>query len=369
MSDRVRRTPPLALGLALAVCASVVRAGPELEPAGSRPRRALLRVDAPAQGERLRQPEARVQVRGHLGAELYDGDLVIALDASNSALLASGVDLDADGVVGTTREFAEDAGRFVTAHPRWTSDADDTLLRAELVAARALIDALAQRRNRIGLLTYTSRAQVRAQVGVAKDARRVLDAVPIAEDRSGTDVSQALRHAALLLQRAPGSDSARPRAVLLCSDGEPTVPATRYNARQRALREAARLADQQIALYVLAFGAHLREERSAQDLEFLRALAQAGRGVLIPVDAPAQLLRDLPPARAQPSALEIANLTTGESARSPRLAPDGAFAAWLALAPGANELRVRANWQDGRAESLRRTVHFEGALAPAAAAE
>jgi hypothetical protein len=101
----------------------------------------------------------------------------------------------------------------------------------------------------------------------------------------------------------------------------------------------------------------------------LRALARAARGLLVPVEAPAQLLRDLPPAHAQPSALEIANLTTGEPAHDLRLGPDGAFEAWLPLAPGTNELRVRASWADGRSESLRRSVHFERVSASAAPAE
>jgi hypothetical protein len=157
----------------------------------------VLRVDAPTEGARA--STAEVEVRGRIGAELSDADVVLALDVSNSSLLASGSDLDGDGTVGATREFAEDAGRFATSHPHWTTDGDDSMLRAELVASRALIGALGPRRNRIGLLTYTSQVRVRAEVGAPDGALRALDAVPIAEDRSGTDVSQALRHAALLL--------------------------------------------------------------------------------------------------------------------------------------------------------------------------
>jgi hypothetical protein len=316
-----------------------------------------LRIDAPAEGERT--PAAHVEVRGRVGAELYEADVVLALDVSNSALLASGNDLDRDGETGATRAFAEDAGRFVTSHTRWTSDPDDSMLRAELVAAHALIDALAPRRNRIGLLTYTSSVRVRAEVGAPESVRHALENVPIAEDRSGTDVSQALRHAGLLLERATRSAAPRPRAVLLCTDGEPTVPSSRYEARQKALREAAQLAQAGVAFYVLAFGAHLREERGEEDLAFLRELARAGRGVLVEVGAPARLLEDLPPAAAAPDALEITNVTTGEPARSLHVATDGRFDAQVALVPGANELRVRAWWRDGRSASARRTVRHD----------
>jgi len=355
---RERRRPLLALWLTVASCASA-RAGADAAPAAPSARRTALQIEAPADNERVRRPDAQVEVRGRIGAELYEADVVLALDVSNSSLLASGNDLDGDGEVGATRAFAEDAGRFVTSHPRWTSDADDSMLRAELVAAHALVDALAPRRNRIGVLTYTSSVRVRAGVGPPESARRALDAVPIAEDRSGTDVSQALRHAGLLLERTTHASSLRPRAVLLCSDGEPTVPQPRYEARQKALREAAQLAESGIAFYVLAFGAHLREERGEDDLAFLRALADAGRGVLVEVDAPGRLLEDLSPAAVAPDALEIVNVTTGEVARSLRVAPDGRFVAQLHLERGANVLRVRASWRDGRSESAWRTVRYE----------
>ena len=359
MAHRKRRRLLIALPLAVALCASGARAEPETAPVPSALQRASLHLDAPAPGAQLRLVAPVVQVRGRAGAELFDADVAIVLDASNSALLASGNDLDADGVVGATRAFAEDAGRFATSHAAWTTDGDDSILRAELVASRALIDALAERRDRIGLLTYTSQPRVRVEVGSPEDARRALDAVPIAEDRTGTDVSRALRHAALLLERAPRPALARPRAILLASDGEPTVPNTRYDARQRALREAAKLAEQGVALYVLAFGAHLDEERGEDDLAFLRALAEAGSGVLVRVESPARLLEDLPPAEAQPALLEIVNLTTGEPARSLHVSPDGRFDALLPLTPGENELRVRASWRDGRGASVSRSVHYE----------
>jgi hypothetical protein len=355
---RKRRRPRLALWLAVASCASAPAGAEPVRPAGEpAAQRASLWIEAPAEAARLRRPDAQVEVRGRVRAELYDADLVLALDVSNSSLLASGGDLDGDGEVGATRAFAEDAGRFATSHARWTSDAGDSMLRAELVAAHALIDALAARRNHIGLLTYTSRVRVRAPVGAPEAARRALDAVPIAEDRSGTDVSRALRHAALLLSTREAVE--RPRAVLLCSDGEPTVPQPRYEARQKALREARQLAESGIALYVLAFGAHLGEERGEDDLAFLRALADAGRGVLVEVDSPARLLEDLPPAAAAPDVLEVLNVTSGEPARSLHVTPDGRFDARLPLVPGVNALRVRAVWNDGRSESAWRSVRYE----------
>jgi hypothetical protein len=360
-----RSLPALLLLAALGAAAARSAAGETLVTAAAA--RGALELDSPQPGELLRQPEAQVEVRGRAGAELFDADVVIALDASNSALLASGVDLDGDGVVGATRAFAEDEGRFVRSHPGWTTDGGDSILRAEYVAAEALLEALAARQNRVGLLTYTAKPRARAAVGPPERARAALSMLRVMEDPTGTDMARAMRAASAMLDDALLDGPGRPRALLLCSDGEPTVPQPRYMAKRKALREAARLAERQIALYVLAFGARVHQEQGSDDLDFLRELAAAAGGVLVPVDAPARLLEDLPPARIRPRSLEIANLTTGAPAHSLQVAPDGKFAAWLPLVPGMNELEVRASWQDGRRESLRRVFHFEGGAAGAAA--
>ena len=361
-----RRLPVLLVLAALGAAAAGPASGdaPVAPPAA----RGTLQLDAPAPDARLRQPEALVEVRGRAGAELFDGDLVIALDQSNSSLLASGVDLDGDGVVGATREFAEDKHRVKRSASGWTTDPDDTILLAEYAAAGALIDALGARQNRIGLLGYTATPRARAPVGSPGQARYALAQLGVVEDITGTDLGRAIRAAAAMIEAAPDLGAPRPRALLLCSDGEPTVPEPKYSAKRYALKQAAMLAERKIALYVLAFGARLRTDKGKDDLDFLRELAAAARGVLVEVDSPSRLLQDLPPAEPKPQWLEIANLTTGQPARSLRVAADGVFAAWLPLAPGANELEVRASWQDGRRESLRRVVHFEadqGHAAPA----
>jgi hypothetical protein len=228
-----------------------------------------------------------------------------------------------------------------------------------MMAGQALVDALRARRDRIGVLTYTAQTHVRAAVGGPELAQQAIAALPIVEDTSGTDVAGALRRATRLLEQAEPAAPGRPRAIVLCSDGEPTVPPPKYSAKQRALREASQLAAQGIALYVLAFGAHLDEERGEDDVEFLNALAAAGGGVLVRVTSPARLLEDLPPAEPRPDWLEVVNATTGESARSLRVSPEGDFDALLPLVPGANELRVEARWRDGRDEQASRNVHYE----------
>ena len=139
----------------------------------------------------------------------------------------------------------------------------------------------------------------------------------------------------------------------LATDGEPTVPTPDYAAKRRALREAQRLAERGIGLYVLAFGAHVLGEDGREELAFLRELARAGQGWLAPVDAPELLLQDLPPARPD---LVIVNRSSGAPALELRRERGGAFEARVPLVAGENQIEVSARWADGRSESLRRTV-------------
>lgn len=358
------------LGHALpaALCAVVAQAEPADEPAAAHGAFPALHLEAPADGERLRRSVPWLLVRGRTAAELFDADVVIALDASNSALLASGIDLDADGVVGTTHAWAQDETRRAKLPPAWTTDPDDAITQAELVAARALVAGLSLRRNRIGLLSYTARPREHAGLGAPERVLQALDGLLFVEDWTGTDIARALRRATRMLEDATAYGvEPRARAVLLCSDGEPTAPAPEVHARRRALREASRLADAGTRLYVLAFGEKLLRGEDAEVLEFLETLARTGGGRLVVVAAPGTLLQDLPPAQPAPLALEIENLVTGESARALRSAADGSFDALLPLAPGVNELEVRARWPDGRDERVRRVVHFEAESAPDAA--
>lgn len=358
----------LSLTLPAALCAVIAQAEPGDAPVvEATDAIGALRLEAPADGERLRRSVPWLLVRGRTRAELFDADVVIALDASNSALLSSGIDLDADGVVGVTRPWAQDAKRRLKRPPAWTTDADDAIVRAEVVAARALVDGLSLRRNRIGLLSYTALPREHASVGAPERVRLALDALHFPEDWTGTDVARALRHASRMLEAAtPPGVEPRSRAVLLCSDGEPSVPAPDHHAKRRALREASRLADAGIPVYVLAFGEKLLREQDPEVLAFLEALARAGGGRLVVVATPATLLQDLPPAEPVPAKLEIANRRTGELARALHRRPDGSFDALLALAPGVNELEVRARWSGGRHEWVRRVVHYEEESSPGA---
>jgi hypothetical protein len=329
-----------------------------------------LRVDAPVHRRRVTTPVPWLEVRGRTGfAELFESDVVIVLDLSNSSMLASGIDLDEDGVVGEDHRWltARIAGRGTTGTKadrvpmhRWTSDSDDTVAMAELEAAHSIIAGLWSRQNRIGIVTYDDTARVRVRVGEPRLAGAAIDRIRVPREWNETDVSAALLVAQDLLESPELQvEPRRDRAILLFTDGSPTRPGTESFARARARRVAADAAAAGIRIYVLSFG-NLDERRA----RFVVELAQAAKGLLVPVRDPKRLLQDLPPVRLAPEFLAIRNRTLERPARAVRSGRDGHFEGFVPLAEGENEIEITAVLGNGREARERRIVHYAPSAEP-----
>ena len=91
-------------------------------------------------------------------------DVIIAIDESPSTFLPSGTDLDGDGEVGIERISS---GRGLN---RSSTDPEDTVLRAEVQAAWALIRQLDPKTTRVGIVTFASEANVLAPLGAPESA-------------------------------------------------------------------------------------------------------------------------------------------------------------------------------------------------------
>lgn len=307
-----------------------------------------------------------VEVRGRVGtAELFEADVVIALDMSVSTNFPSGLDIDEDGVIGETRGVIRGLSQY---HPKqdqqgrppplppaqWTTDVDDTVAAMELAAARAIATGLAARHNRIGILSYVERGKVHSEVGSASGALDSLEDVRPTSARTGTNIYEALRRARDMLERAPQLPGfPRQRALLLFTDGLPTAPVDPFIGEIRAREAAADLAAGGIDLYVFRFGRIQRDQA-----EFLLALAGAGRGRLYRVGAPHRLLEDLPPVDLTPTWLRIENATTEAPARGIETRTDGRFSGFVPLAPGENRVRVLAELGNGKLQRWVGEVFF-----------
>ena len=321
---------------------------------GAAPERADLELLEPSSGARIRRLVPLTLLEGRIVRPLlFDSDVVIAIDQSNSALLASGLDVDGDGTLGKSRSWAKNGGGKGESHRRWTSDHGDTVLAAELALANALIDGLAARGNRVGVLSFTDSVRVRAGVGDPAVARSALGKIRTIVDWTGTNHARALAIAEdLLTDSARTSMANRPRAIVLFSDGRPTVPTGEHWASKLALAVAGKLGTRGIAVFTVALG-------EDPDPEYMAELATTSGGSPVSLQDLRVLASEPGHRHMEPLELEIENLTAQNVARAVRTFPDGSVDAIVPLAEGENVLEVRALFVDGRRASARSVVHYE----------
>jgi hypothetical protein len=341
-----------------------------------------LEISTPSDGETVRAASGLVALRGRVGSGEHRAyDVVIAVDRSQSTLLPTGVDLDRDGVLGTFTLPGQGDGvcgprtRYAETSPGrcrpfrgWTTDFDDIVVHAEQRLVRTMLPQLEAQGARVALVGFSGRARVEAELGPASRARAALDALPIREDGTGSDLSAAVKRAVRLLSdparpRAVRllSDPARPRAVLLVTDGLPSAPRNERVAATAARRAAETARDAGVALYVF----QIRSEEEDADTVLLAEMAEMTGGRRIYVDAPERLSFALPsPSSGALEAVEVHNLTLDRPARAARIYPGGTFDAFVPLANGENALEVRARLPGGAELVLQRTVYFEKSTQP-----
>ena len=218
-------------------------------------------------------------------------DVVIAIDHSSLALLASGVDVDKDGDVGRNREWVV---REKDPHRNpgwlWTTDSDDTVEVLQLEVARALVARLAARENRVGLASFTLRARSRGTtlvrltekphivvpVGAPDAVLAALTDFPPARERMRTDLVRLLELAAELLDGASPQALGRPRTILLLSLGEPSAPDGIYWSSRRAAQLGANLDERDIAVWAVPFG--------TTNVGYLHELARSSGGNVVSLE-------------------------------------------------------------------------------------
>ena len=215
-------------------------------------------------------PTHSSETREWIGSPPFiSSDVVIAIDHSTLALLASGLDVDQDGVVGRNREWVvREKETLPTPARSWTTDSDDTIEALQLEVARALVARLADRENRIGLASFTLRARSRGTsltrltdkpstvvpVGSPNAVLAALTDFPAVRERRRTDLARLLALAAELLDGASPQEPERPRTILLLSLGKPSAPDGIYWSSRRAAKLGDELGEREIAVWAVPFG-------------------------------------------------------------------------------------------------------------------
>ncbi len=331
-----------------------------------RPRdRVELEVEYPPDGAVVNGSACGVFVAGRalsVSGESARLDVVIVLDTSLSTIDASGADVDGDGIVG--RPLVGRVGPFFDER---SSDPGDSVLAAEVAAARLLLHGLDPRRTRLAVVTFSGEASDVRAGGTAGDRPEpastvqpltfdhvlidralsgVLGQEPSGSTHMAAGVDQATRELVAPAGTSPNLGSEK--VVVFFTDGQPTLPYGPAFERENVLAvldAADRAAQADVRIHSFAIGPDALEGPVA----VVEMAARTG-GSFTPVPRPGalvELMRDVHFTSLSDVALR--SVTTGVEAQPFRLAADGSWIGFLTLEPGRNRVEAMARTDSGAA--------------------
>lgn len=312
-----------------------------------------LELGAPGEGEHREGRASWVEVQGWAGSGTPTRhDVIVVVDVSGSTAYASGTDVDCDGKLGRARRRVDHWRSFNPRH--LSSDPGDTVLAAELVATRRLLERLDPVRTRVALVSFSDGAQLLAPVG--SDGEALAGGLGELEENFGsgwTNLSAAIDLARKALLAAGGKG--RQKSMLILSDGYPTAPGSPKLAGKEARARAEEAQAEGVRIYSFALGLNEIEED-----DIFAAIATHTGGRFVHLEAPGEIVHELPRIDlSRVAGVEIENRTLEAPARGTRIFPDGSFDGYVKLTPGENVIRVTARGAAGGAHSVERRIYFE----------
>jgi len=363
-SGRTARGLALALGCGACLGANAVDGTP-----------VEVHVDSPRAGATVENDVHLAPVRGFVSAgdePWRSFDVMIVLDVSYSTRNPSGIDVDGDGEIGFNPEN-ELVAPGTYEEGTVCTDPDDTILAAEVRAARVLLEELDSRHTRVGVIAFSGVSdpetgrRLRADqqdAWVEEPLTRDFEEVAAALDRvakegpqHATNFAAAIRLSVAELVGLSGAQSESrsdaKHVVLFLTDGEPSFPYGRGSVSDPEDTEAAisaarfaRSAGVTINTYALGKNALSRPIAATE-------MARLTVGLYTPVRNPGDIVQFLQGITfANVDDVVITNLTLREVSYDVSLAPDGTFSGFVPVRPGANEIQVTALASDGSEGSL-----------------
>lgn len=364
---------------ALVVTALPAAASPvkEREPAGVN-----IEIASPQPGEVVKNRVHMAPVRGAArsgSGEPVDFDVLLVLDVSHSTRYPSGIDVDQDGEVGFD-PHDELVAPGTYPDEMVCSDPDDTILAAEVQAARYLVHVLSAGRTRLGVVAFSGEVDLETGMQVSRDQKDAWVEIPLTDDfdavyrtldhvmqtgpHGATDYAAAVQLSVVELAGLPGAKSERredaKKVVLFLTDGVPTFPFGKGLVDDPEDTEvainAARLARKAgITINTYALGRHALAKPVA-----VTEMARLTMGTYTPVRNPGDIVSFLQGVSfANIDDVVITNLTTSEISYDVQLSPDGSFSAFVPVKEGANRVQVTALASDGGERSVELDLQFE----------
>jgi Mg-chelatase subunit ChlD len=315
-----------------------------------------VQILSPKDGSKISQDQNAIFVSGKVvrdAGRSSNVDIFFVVDISGSTALYSGVNLgDADqppDSSGFGLPQITIGGMGIGRPP--LRNIRNSVLAAEIAAARRLLLQLNSQTTRVGVLTFSEGARLMQPLTNDFDqVRRALDDILRSGPYGGTNMVEGIRMAITELMGL-GTSERRTDAIkvqFLLTDGFPTLP---IGAGKSATPEdtnlainAARLAGKaSIKVHVFALG--------DEALSYPRAavgIAKESGGSYTPVLRPADALAVIENISVVGvDYVQIVNQTTGQKATQLRLAADGFFSSAVPVAEGRNQIDVYARASDG----------------------
>src|SRR5687768_3807304 len=327
-----------------------------------------VQILSPVDGSRIVQDKNSIFVSGKVARETgrsANVDILLVIDVSGSTAMYAGADLgDADQPPESSGFSAPQiiiggmsVGKPPLRNPR------NSILAAEVAAARRLLLQLNAETTRVGVLTFGEGAKLLQPLTQDfEQVRRVLSDVLRAGPYGGTNMVEGIRMATMELFGL-GTSAKRTDAIkvqFLLTDGFPSLP---IGGGKRATPEdtdlainAARLSGKAgIKVHVFALG--------EEALSYPRAalgIARESGGTYTPVVRPVDVLAVLDNISVVGvEYVQVVNQTTGQKASQLRLAADGFYSSAVPVVEGRNQIEVLARASDGSSGRATITVDYQ----------
>jgi len=299
-------------------------------------------------------------------------DVVFVLDTSQSTAAPTGVDVDGDGRVG--QPPLGPVGQIFGMN----TDAGDSILAAEVAAARKILSGLDPRSTRVGVVTFAGEpaGSNRGFFGSSRVVEPALTVEPLTRDyerveralervlsrgpRGMTHMAAGVDQATVELLGLSGSlskpDAESEKAVLFFTDGQPTLPYQGLQADnvRAVLRAAQRAQRAGLRIHSFAIGPDALNGPIAPV-----EMASVTDGSFTPVRNPGGLVTIVEGVSfANIDRISVHNATNGEEAHYVRSHADGSWDALVPLEPGKNRIEVTALASDGSTASEELTLHY-----------
>ncbi|HSC41492.1 MAG TPA: VWA domain-containing protein, partial [Candidatus Binatia bacterium] len=315
-----------------------------------------VQILSPKNGTQITQDQKSVLVSGKVAREMGRSgnvDIFLVIDVSGSTALYAGADLgDADQPPDSTGFPMPQIsiGGFGLGGPPMRNPRN-SVLAAEVAAARRLLLQLNHETTRVGVLSFSDRANLlQPLTHDFERVRKILADVLRSGSYGGTNMVEAIRLGISELMGF-GTSERRTDAIkvqFLLTDGFPTLPigeSKRMTPEDVALTiNAARLSGKAgIKVHVFALG--------EEALSYPRAaigIAKESGGTYTPVMRPADALAVLENISVVGvDYVQVVNQTIGQKATQLRLAADGFFSSAVPVTEGKNQIDVLARASDG----------------------